>query len=172
MSSFISQLLIISALGLMVQTAPISPTKRSTKADLQERLKSAAKALYNARNKTITIQEFTKDDSTAAKVFDLLSTECQNFTIAMTLKHRLLDCIFNANAQDLVCKTSSKIDSKRLSTILTSLQTMASIFNEMELNNNKSRCVELTPAQYKIMYKARYNTIDVIRSLDDVAKHY
>ena len=163
MSSFISQLLIISALGLMVQTAPISPTKRSTKAALQERLKSAAKALYNARNKTITIQEFTKDDSTAAEVFDLLSTECQNFMIAMTLKHQLLDRIFT---------DSINFDSKRLSIILTSLQTMASIFDEMELNNNKSRCVELTPAQYKIMYKARYNTTDAIRSLDDVAKHY
>ena len=80
----------------------------------------------------------------------------------MTLKHRLSDRIFNA----------SIAASKRLSTILTSLQTMASIFDEMELNKSNSRCVELTLAQYNMMYKARYNTTDLIRSLDDVTKHY
>ena len=63
----------------------------------------------------------------------------------MTLKHRLLDHIFTA---------SIAFDSKRLSTILTSLQTMASIFDEMELNKSNSRYVELTPAQYNMMYKA------------------
>ena len=162
MSSFISQLLIISALGLMVQTAPISPTKRSTKADLQERVKSAAKVIHNERGESIK-KEFTNDNSTAAEVFNLFSAECKNFTIAMTLKHRLLDRMFTA---------SINFDSKRLSIILTSLQTMASIFDEMELNKSNSSCVELTPAQYKMMYKARYNTTDVIRSLDDVVKHY
>ena len=39
-----------------------------------------------------------------------------------------------------------------LSKILTSLQSMAKIFNDMELNENNSRCVQLTPAQYRIMY--------------------
>ena len=170
MSSFISQLLIISALGLMVQTAPISPTKRSTKADLQERVKSAAKVIHNERGESIK-KEFTNDNSTAAEVFNLFSAECQNFTIAMTLKHQLLDCIFNTTAQDL-CESLSNIVSESLSKILTSLQTMASSFNKMKLNKSNSSCVELTPAQYKMMYKARYNLTDVIRSLDDVTKHY
>ena len=48
---------------------------------------------------------------------------------------------------------------------------MASIFNEMELNKSNSSCVELTPAQYKMIYKAKYHT-DVIRSLDDLTKYY
>ena len=63
----------------------------------------------------------------------------------MTLKRRLLDRIFTATIA---------FNSKRLSTILTSLQTMASIFDEMELNKSNSRYVELTPAQYNMMYKA------------------
>ena len=101
MSLFISQLLIISALGLMVQNAPISPTKRSTD-DPKQRLKSAAEALYNARGKQPTnITEFTNDDSTAAEVFNWLSAECQNFMIVMTLKYQLLDRIFNGIALDL-----------------------------------------------------------------------
>ena len=174
MSLFISQLLIILALGLMVQTAPISRTKRSTEAELREKLKSEAEALINARGNQPTPNEpeFTNDDSTAAKVFNLSSTECQDFTIVMTLKHQVLDCIFNAIAQDHICDNLSMIDSKKLSTILTSLQTMASIFNKLELIIKKSSCVELTPDQYKMMYEARYNTTEVIQSLNELRKHY
>ena len=173
MSLFISQLLIILALGLMVQTAPISPTKRSTEAELREKLKSEAEALINARGNqpTPNITEFT-NNSTAAKVFNLSSTECQDFTIVMTLKHQVLDCIFNAIAQDHICDNLLTIDSKKLSTILTSLQTMASIFNKLELKIKKSSCVELTPDQYKMMYEARYNTTEVIQSLNELRKHY
>ena len=165
MSSFIPQLLIISALGLMVQTAPthICPTKRLTGANLKERLNSAARALNDARKSSPEVEIDETDDNTATKVFNLFSAECQDFTIAMTLKHRLLDDIFN-NKIAVDCDSS---------TILTSLQTMASIFNEMKLNNNNSRCVELTPAQYKMIYEARYHkNDDVIQSLGELRKHY
>jgi len=48
----------------------------------------------------------------------------------MTLKHQLLNDLFKTDtAPDLNIK-----DPEKLSTILTSLQTMSDIFNDMELN--------------------------------------
>ena len=82
----------------------------------------------------------------------------------MTLKHQLLDNIFKVD-------TALEPNSKRLSTILTSLQTMANTFNDLEFCENNRRCIELSPAQYKIMYKARYTT-KVLESLQDLKKWY
>ena len=85
----------------------------------------------------------------------------------MTFKHQLLDDIFKADtAPDLNIK-----DPEKLSTILTSLQAISYSFNDMELNENNRRCVELIPTQYKIMYKAQYTT-SVLQSLGDLDKWY
>ena len=167
MSLFISQLLIISALGLMVQSAPINLTKRLTannKAVLKNRLYCAAKALYNARGNSRSVGYNSDDDSAATKVFKLFSHPCQNFTIAMTLKYQLLDNIFNAS-------TALDLNSKDFSTILTSLQTMANTFDYLEFHENNRRCLELSPAQYKMMYKAQYTT-EVLESLQDLIKWF
>ena len=162
MSLFIPQLLIISALGLMVQTAPISLTKRSTDTNsvLQKRLYCAARDLQNARG-SFPDAEPKNDNSTASTLFNLFSDRCKEFTTVMTLKHKLLVDVFDDNTAL----------SQKLSTILTSLETMANIFNDLELNENYRRCVELTPAQYKIMYTARYMT-KILESLGDLKKWY
>ena len=162
MSLFIPQLLIISVLGLMVQTAPISLTKRSTETNLvlQTRLYCAAMDLHNAQGSWPDAAT-KNDDSTASTLFNLFSDRCKEYTTALTLKHKLLVDIFDAKTTDF----------KKLSTILTNLETMANIFNDLELNENNTRCVELTPAQYNIMYTARYTT-KILESLGDLKKWY
>ena len=78
----------------------------------------------------------------------------------MTLKHQLQDHLFNTdNAPELNSDNANK-----LTTILTSLQTMANIFDDMKISEDNSRCVKLTPAQYKIMYYVRY-TAPLLESL-------
>ena len=77
MSSFIPQLLIISALGLMVQTAPtrICPTKRLTGANLKERLKSAARALNDARKSSPEVEiRYCSDATSQSSASDERST--------------------------------------------------------------------------------------------------
>ena len=78
----------------------------------------------------------------------------------MTLKHQLQDHIFN------IASELKSDNNRKLSTILTNLQTMANIFDGMQFNKDNSRCVGLTPAQYKIMYYVRY-AAPLLESLED-----
>ena len=103
--------------------------------------------------------------------FDHFSKECRNFTIAMILKHQLQDFLFNTDVitpqiSDTIELNSDNI--KRVSTILTNLQTMASIFDDMQFSKHHSSCVRLTPIQYKIMYHVRYSDIPLLQSLKDM----
>ena len=114
MSLFILQLFIISAFGLMVQSAPVNDvTKRSTMSKeemnqrkLEKNLYCASQALYNNVVKLQNESGFTLpslpqadiDNTTkviANKTFDHFSHRCKNFTIAMTLKHQLQERIFS-----------------------------------------------------------------------------
>ena len=181
MSSFILQLFIISAFGLMVQSAPVNDvTKRSTdikmsveemnQRKLENNLYCAAQSLYieggQLRNVMYTLPPFLKIDVNSNtkrnmnRMLHRFSSLCKYFTIAMTLKHQLQDHIFNT-APEL-----NSDNNRKLSTILTNLQTMANIFNDMQLNKDNSRCVKLTPAQYKIMYYVRY-AAPLLESLED-----
>ena len=162
MSLFIPQLLIISALGLMVQTAPISFTKRSTETNSETRLYCASRALHNARGNLSSVK-YNDDNSTAKTVLGHFSALCKSYTKAMTLKHQLLDGIFKAN----IVPGLNSNTSKNYSTILTSLETIANTLNDIEFCKNNSTCVELTPTQYKIMYAALY-TNEVLHSLQDM----
>ena len=182
MSSFILQLFIISAFGLMVQSAPVNDvTKRQTVSEEEKKLEKnsfcASQSVYNnavkLQNETFTLPSLPQDDidsntkATANKTFDHFSPRCKNFTIAMTLKHQLQDHIFS---NDATVELNSD-NANKLSKILTSLQSLANVFNDRELNNNNSRCVKLTPAQYRIMYYARY-TAPLLKSLEGVSKDW
>ena len=181
MSTFILQLFIISAFGLMVQSAPVNDvTKRQTVSNeemnqrkLENTLYCASKTLYDNAVKLQNDTGFTLpslpqadiDNTTKVitnKTFDHFSHRCKNFTIAMTLKHQLQDHIFS---NDTTVEVNSD-NANKLSKILTSLQSLANVFNDRELNNNNSRCVKLTPAQYRIVYYARY-TAPLLKSLKD-----
>ena len=179
MSSFILHLLIISAFGLMVQSAPVHVTKRSTMSneernqrELENNLYCTAQSLHitggQLRKTSYTLPPLPKIDvnnntkRNMNKMFHHSSNLCKYFTIAMTLKHQLQEHLFTTN-------TAPELNSdnpKKLSPILTNLQTMAKIFDAMQFNEDNSRCVNLTPAQYKIMYYVRYSA-PLLESLKD-----
>ena len=163
MSSFVLRLSIILVLGLMVQSAPMHLTKRSpcekdNVSVLEKRLYCSARDLYNANGKlnnnlsrlpeiVIDNAETNKTKKIAKEIYDLFSYRCQHFTKVMTLKHQLQYHLFNANTSTSYINENAE----RLSKVLTSLQTMANTFDDIEFNTGKKRCVKLTPAQYKIM---------------------
>ena len=173
MSSFILQLLIILAFGLMVQSAPINDvTKRSTHDKDMNQIKLLEMSLFCTAEKSILSNETRKEledfnlippyisqdkinntiKTIANKAFNHFSDRCKNFTKAMTLKHRFQEHLFSDNISvELVSDNA-----KTLSRILTGLQSLAKIFNDLEFNQNNSRCVKLTPDQYRIMYHVLY----------------
>ena len=178
MSSFILQLSIISVFGLMVQSAPVDVTKRSAMSKeeqerkLENNLYCASQTLHIEgswlRNAKFTLPSLPQPDinnateETVNETYSQFSDLCKDYTKAMTLKHQLQEQLFS---NDTALKLNSD-NAEKLSNILTSLQSMANIFNDMEFNEDKSRCVNLTPAQYKITYHVRY-TKSLLDSLKD-----
>ena len=176
---------IISALTLMIQSAPIERSAENvmTKEEMNQReleknLYCAAQSLHNAvgqlRLASYTLPPLPKVNisSNTEAIMDRMvhhfSYRCKNFTEAMTLKHQLQDHLFNTEtAPDL-----SSHNINNLSTILGSLQTMANAFDRMELNKDNRRCVKLTPAQYKIMYYVRYTNPLLVALNDDLEEWY
>ena len=178
----ILQLSIISTLGLMIQSAPINTmiTKRSTlmytEKNLtipEKRLYCAARDLYDATGNlrkaqySLTRSDFPEIDidiknEVVDKLYSLSSYRCKNYANVMILKHQLQDHIFNPNMTDLDLTTEHV---GNIPIILTSLQTMADSFNDFELSIVNKRCVKFTPAQYQIMYYAKYNRKDSLLKL-------
>ena len=181
MSSFIIiQLLIISVVGLMVQSAPVSVTddhlqKRSTNENNQQvpenRLFCAALSLH------IKMRDFSSDltvpaapqindniKSVMSTTFDHISSLCKNFTIAMSLTYQVQDLLFNT---DTTPELSSD-DIHKLSEILFLLQTMATAFDDIQYNRDHSRCVRLTAAQYRIMYYIQHPNTSLKQALKDI----
>ena len=164
----------------MVQSAPVDVTKRSTDTNmskkeinqrmLENNIYCASQSLYITRgqlhNAGFTLPSLPPVDinsntkTIANKMLHHSSNLCKYFTIVMTLKHQLQEHLFTT---DTAPELNSD-NSKKLSTILTNLQTMADIFDDMQFNEDNSRCVKLTPAQYKIMYYVRY-TAPLLESL-------
>ena len=186
--SNILQLSIISALGLMVQSAPINAmiNKRSTQkictnknvtvvlTALENRIYCAAVDLHNANGQlrkakySLRPSDLPKIDINTKieivnKLYNLSSYRCKQFTTVMMLKHRLQDYIFNADTADL--ELNSEHVAKNLYEILTSLQTMANSFNDIEISITNKRCLKVTPAQYKIMYYAKYKKDSLLEIL-------
>ena len=181
MSSFIIiQLLIISVVGLMVQSAPVSVTddhlqKRSTNENNQQvpenRLFCAALSLH------IKMRDFSSDltvpaapqindniKSVMSTTFDHFSSLCKNFTIAMSLTYQVQDLLFNT---DTTPELSSD-DIQKLSEILALLQTMATAFDDIQYNRDHSRCVRLTAVQYRIMYNIQHPNTSLKQALKDI----
>ena len=165
MSSFILQLFVISAFGLMVQSALID--------DVSTLIFCAAESPYDEIN-DFKYANFTPSSLNITKtipniMFNHFSDQCKNFTKAMTFKHLLQEHFFS---NDTALEVNPN-DAKNLSTILTSLQSLANIFNDIEINEYSNRCVKLTPAQYRIMYYVQYNTTSLLESWkDDIAHWY
>ena len=132
MSLFITQLLIISVVGLMVQSAPVTVTddhlhKRSTnesKRVIEKSLFCAATSLHfdiKDLPSDLTVPAAPQTNITLKTVmnatFDHFSTVCKNFTITMSLKYQVQDLLFNTDTTPELITDNIQ----NLSEILTSL---------------------------------------------------
>ena len=180
--------LIISLLCLMVKSAPVNTDvlqiRSSDMSEVQrvfeKDLYCAATSLRNTAGKlrfNLTLPPHPQVDINVNTerimnaTFDHFSKECKNFTIAMILKHQLQDFLFNTDVITPQLSDTTELNSdniQRISTILTNLQTMANIFDDMQFSKHHSSCVRLTPIQYKIMYHVRYSNISLFQSLEDM----
>ena len=181
MSLFVLQLFIISVLGLVVQSAPVDLTKRSSPKTLPKtKLYHSSRALYNAAgrlrkakyNLTILpeIDIDTKTKDVVSCIYNISSDQCKNYAKVMSLKHQLQDHLFNTDtALNLNAKHATD-----LSIILASLQTMANTFNYIKSKEDNRMCVQLAPAQYKIMYHVPYTSDTPLLQLlqNESAKFY
>jgi len=172
---FLLRVLIILAVGLMVQSAPIKRNKENLEEDklIQLHLYCTADALHN---NVLHLNDFgihlPHNDINPitqilmSTVFNQFSNECKNFTIIMTLKHQLQDYLFNnENIPESVVETDNI---NKLSLILAYLQTMANTLDDIQLNNHDKRCLRLTSAQYKMMYYVQFtstNLLDVLKNV-------
>ena len=185
MSSFIIQLLIISVVGLMVQSAPVSVTddhlhkrhaiakERHNQMTLEEKLYCAATKVRNTAkhlNSTVTLNIPTMyagvNEVDRNLTYDQLTKYCMNFIMTMSLKHHLQDLLLDTN-------TSSHLSSDnigKLSVILIKLQTMANIFDDLQVVKHSSSCVRFTPDEYKTIYKyIKYTNTLLLQAIFDMA---
>ena len=131
MSLFIIQMFIISALTLMIQSAPIERSaenvmtkEEKNQRELEKSLCCAAQSLHNAvgqlRTASYTLPPPPKvniSSNTEAimnRMLNHFSYRCKNFNEAMTLKHQLQDHLFNTDTAPDLSSGNAKI----LSTIL------------------------------------------------------
>ena len=174
MSSTI-QLVIISLVVFMVQSAPAGqPSKycESYRAEIMEEAKNrselqqqtvhlycVANSLHNivGRNndsiQLIQLPRIPINKTKLSEIFDHLSYECKSYTKALSLKQQLQEYLFN---QTNTTEASQDI----IYSILVYLQTMASIWDDIELNKHSRRCVSLTETEYKMMYYVQYDGDD------------
>ena len=116
---------------------------------LEKRLFCAARDLHNANgqlgNYLSNLPEIVTDNAEkiANETFSNFSYRCKHFTKVMTLKLQLLDHLFSVETINQNAKQFAKM--------LTSLQTMADTFDDIEFDKDNRRCIKLTPSQYKIM---------------------
>ena len=166
MYSIILQLFIVLAFSSILQSAPtgetVIPKEQKNQRELEKSLYCAAQSLYNAggqlreANYTLpplpAINVSNETEASIKRIFHHFSHHCKNFTIAKTLKHQLLDHLFKT---DTALNRNSN-STENLSTVLTSLQKMGNVFNDMEFSKHNRRCVKLTPAQYRTIYYVQY----------------
>ena len=94
--------------------------------------------------------------------FQNVSTECKNFTLAMSLKHQLQNYLFTQNNSDL---TSDQIS--QLSSILIYLQTVANSLDNIHSRRQTSHCVRLSAHGYRMIYHVLYETTSLLTEIKE-----
>ena len=181
MSSFIIQLLIISVVGLMVQSAPVSVTddhlqKRQAQCNnhqkaLEVKLFCAVTKVRNTANdlnKTVTLNVSVKYVGATREnnTDDNLTKYCMHFIMAMSMKHHLQDLLLDTNV--ISKRTNASIED--LSVLLTNLQTMANTLDDLQVNKHDSSCARFEPSNFKTIYKyIPYTHASLLQAIYDIA---
>ena len=93
-------------------------------------------------------------------IFQQFSSECKDFTLAMSLKHQLQNYLFTQNNSDLTNHTS------QLSSILIYLQTIANSLDDIHSRQQSSHCVRLSAHGYRMMYHVLYDTTSLLTEIE------
>ena len=137
----------------MAQSAPVNDVSAVSKKEmnqikLENILYCSAQSLHHAREDLVKaklilhsppqadINENIK--TTMNKIFHQFSKLCKYFTKAMVLKHQLQEHLFSTST-DSALKIINSDNHNNISTILTSLQTMANIFDDIKTHSSESR---------------------------------
>ena len=169
------QLITISLVVFMAQSAPVCPDDdcESQRTEIMEEAKKrtefqnqivhlycVANSLHNTvgRNNAsiqpIQLPQIPINKTKLSEIFADLSYECKSYTKALSLKQQLQEYLFNQTIE-----VSQNVISP-LHSILVYLQTMASIWDDIEFNKHSRRCVSLTETEYKMMYYVQYDDDD------------
>ena len=100
--------------------------------------------------------------------FDHFSTLCKDFTKAMSLKYQVQDLIFNADTTPELITDNIQT----LTKMIIKLQTMATALNDLQFHEDRSRCVRLTAAQYRIMYHVSQLKATLKQALEDITESW
>ena len=182
MSSFIIQLLIISVVGLMVQSAPVSVTddhlqKRQAQCNNQKALeKKLFSAVTKVRNTANDLNKTVSLNVSAHYVgptgvdidlnYDKLTKYCMYFIMAMSMKHHLQDLLLDTEVTSQL--TTASIEN--LSVLLTNLQTMANTLDDLQVNKHDSSCPRFMPSDFKTIYKyIPYTHASLLQAIHDIA---
>jgi len=179
------QLLIISVIGVTIQGAPVkrNESECDPKIISDEAMNKTEKQrayLYciantlqhidgnisDAAKRIVNVPPPSTDDDTKMMLnitFNHHSYQCKNFTIALSLKHRLQDYLFHQTKTTAISQYY-----KPLCSILVYLQTMANLLDDIEFDKHNRRCIRLTPTEYKMMYHVIYGDILLLKSLQDM----
>ena len=181
----IVQLLIISAVAFMAQSAPLSENDdcESSRAKILESADSrtelqkhtvhlycVANSLRNTvgNNRTavqgVQLPNISIYNATWNKIFHHFSNECKNFITTLSLKHWLQEYLFNQTNATVLSQHIGPLHS-----MLVYLQTMAKIWDDIEFNVRSNSCVRLTATQYKMMYYVQYDDPSLQQSLTNEA---
>ena len=101
------------------------------------------------------------------KTFQQFSSECKDFTLAMSLKHQLQNYLFTQKNQDL---TSDQIS--QLSSLLIYLQTMANNLDDIHSRQQSSHCVRLSAHGYRMMYHVLYDTTSLLSEIETQSRKW
>ena len=194
------QFFIMSVITIMVRSAPVKRDtdeqllqKAAMRKDVQNKMVTlfcaaqsvdctTVELLYRTPQKTtvlLKINRFTLHGSDINKavineIFHHFSSECQNFTLAMSLKHQLQDYLFNQSNQDLNDEDTEGLSCqiKQLSSLLVALQTMANILDQLQFYKHTSNCPRLSSTEYKMMYQVQYSTTSLLHSIGKLGKNW
>ena len=100
--------------------------------------------------------------------FQRFSSECKNFTLAMSLKHQLQNYLFTQNISTPVSNQISL-----LSSILINLHRVANSFDDIHSKNKSSHCVRLSEHGYRLMYHVvQYKTTPLLTEIENQGKKW
>ena len=170
------QLITISLVVFMVQSVPVNQQNDTCESQRTEIMKEAKKRnksqnqmvhLYCVANslhstvgchsellQPIMLPKISINKTRLSEIFDLLSYECKSYTTSLSLKQQLQQYLFNQTTE------VSEDAISPIYSIVVYLQTMASIWDDIEFNNHGRRCVSLSETEYKMMHYAQYDDDD------------